>query len=67
MALKPSGKNLMSEFTRSDRLEKEAVDAQGDLTRAFGNKYGVQRFRPRSRRPMGLNTKPRTKSGSEAV
>jgi hypothetical protein len=32
----------MSEFTRSGYLEKETIDAQGDLMRAFWKKHGAQ-------------------------
>jgi ribonuclease Z len=42
MPVKPSGKNFMSEFTRSGYLEKETIEAQGDLMRTFWQEYGPQ-------------------------
>ncbi len=42
MPVKPSGKNFMSEFTRSGYLEEETIEAQGGLRRASLRRYGAQ-------------------------
>lgn len=43
----------MSEFTHSGYPEKEIIEAQGDLMRAFGKKYGPQ-VPPEIKRTYGL-------------
>jgi hypothetical protein len=58
MPVKPSGKNFMSEFTRSGYLEKETIEAQGDLMRAFWKKYGPQ-VPPEIKRAYGFEEENR--------
>jgi ribonuclease Z len=51
--IKPSGWKPISDFIRSGYLEKETIEGQGDLMRAFWKKYNVQ-IPPEIRKAYGV-------------